>query len=79
MRAGVAPPGAHVLKGRQCRASLDAWKITKWNYPGDPGGTVEREIVVHQLHVDDPITPQQARQLARALIAAADEVGELTD
>jgi len=25
--------------------------------------------VVHELHADDPITPQQARGLARALIA----------
>jgi hypothetical protein len=37
-------------------------------------GTVEREIVVHQLHADDPIMPQQARQLASALVAAADEI-----
>jgi|SRR5271166_823681 len=45
----------------------------------DPDGMVEREIVVHQLHADGPITPRQARQVARTLIAAADEVGELTD
>ena len=45
----------------------------------DPDGMVEREIVVHQLHADSPITPRQARQVARRLIAAADEVGELTD
>jgi hypothetical protein len=32
VRAGVAPPGAHVLKGRECRASLDAWMITRWSY-----------------------------------------------
>ena len=25
--------------------------------------------MVHELHADDPITPQQARGLARALIA----------
>jgi hypothetical protein len=37
-------------------------------------GTVHREIVVHQLHSDDPITPGQARQLARALIAAVAEI-----
>jgi hypothetical protein len=37
-------------------------------------GTVEREIVVHQLHADHPITPQQARQVARALVAAADDI-----
>ncbi len=35
----------------------------------DPDGTVEREIVVNQLHAEDPITPQQARQLAGALTA----------
>jgi hypothetical protein len=40
---------------------------------------VEREIVVHQVHADGPVTPRQARQVARTLIAAADEVGELTD
>ena len=42
-------------------------------------GTVKREIVVHQLGAADPITPQQARQLARVLAAAADEINELTD
>jgi hypothetical protein len=41
-------------------------------------GTVKRGIVVHQLHADDPMTPQQARQLARALIAAADDVDRWT-
>jgi hypothetical protein len=41
-------------------------------------GTVEREIVVHQLHADEPITPQQARQLARALVAAADDIDRWT-
>ncbi len=43
-----------------------------------PDVTVAREVVVHELHADDAITPTQARQLARALIAAADEVDELT-
>jgi hypothetical protein len=33
---------------------------------------------VHRLHADDPINPAQARQLARALIAAADEYETLT-
>lgn len=36
-------------------------------------GSVEREIVVQDLHADDGLTVAHARQLARALIAAADE------
>ncbi|MDO2354655.1 hypothetical protein [Mycobacterium avium] len=36
-------------------------------------GSVEREIVVHDLHADHALTVSHARQLARALIAAADE------
>jgi hypothetical protein len=44
----------------------------------EPDGTVVRDIVVHQLHSDDPIMPRQARQLARALIAAADEIDRWT-
>jgi hypothetical protein len=39
-----------------------------------PDGTIEREVVVNQCHADDPMTPRQARQLARALIAAVAEV-----
>jgi hypothetical protein len=31
-------------------------------------------VVVHQLHADYPISAAQARQLARVLIAVADEV-----
>jgi 2-polyprenyl-3-methyl-5-hydroxy-6-metoxy-1,4-benzoquinol methylase len=34
--------------------------------------------VVHQLHADSPINAAQARQLARALVAAADEVDGLS-
>lgn len=37
-------------------------------------GEVTRHISVDQLHADNPITAVQARGLARALIAAADEV-----
>ncbi len=44
-----------------------------------PDGVVEREIVVHQLHADYPITAGQARQLARALMAAADELDRMTE
>ncbi|MBZ4622562.1 hypothetical protein [Mycobacterium avium] len=36
-------------------------------------GTVTRHISVHQLHADNPVTAAQARQLARTLVAAADE------
>jgi len=44
----------------------------------DPDGTIdERYVVVHQLHADYPITAAQARQLARVLIAVADEVDRL--
>jgi truncated hemoglobin YjbI len=43
-----------------------------------PDGTIdERHVVVHELHADNPITAAQARQVARALIAAADEVDAL--
>jgi hypothetical protein len=43
-----------------------------------PDGTIdERYVHVHQLHSDDAITAAQARQLARALIAAADQVDTL--
>lgn len=36
-------------------------------------GVVEREIVVHQMHRDGPITIAQARHLAAALTAAVEE------
>jgi hypothetical protein len=39
-----------------------------------PSGRVQPEVTISQLHQDDPITAAQARQLARVLIAAADEV-----
>jgi hypothetical protein len=32
-----------------------------------PSERIDREIVVHQLHADEPITAAEARQLARAL------------
>src|SRR5262245_29578328 len=38
-------------------------------------GTVTRSVVLD----DDDLTPQQARQLARALIAAADEVEQMSE
>ncbi|MCB0935748.1 MAG: hypothetical protein KDB55_07025 [Mycobacterium sp.] len=46
-------------------------------------GSTTREICVNQLHPDNPITVAQARQIARALMAAADAVerwglGEVT-
>ncbi len=37
-------------------------------------GTITREICVNQLHAGIPITPAQARQIARALMAAADAI-----
>ena len=40
-------------------------------------GEVQREIVAGVLHPDNPITSAQARQLARALMAAADELDAL--
>lgn len=36
-------------------------------------GSVEREIVVHELHADDGLTVAHARQVWRALGAAIDE------
>ncbi|GAB4672267.1 hypothetical protein [Mycobacterium avium] len=36
-------------------------------------GSVDREIVGHELNSDEGLTVAHARQLARALIAAADE------
>jgi hypothetical protein len=44
-----------------------------------PTGEVERVIAVGELHPDIPITAAQARQLGRALIAAADEMDSLSD
>lgn len=40
-------------------------------------GRIVRDIVVHELHADEPITIEQARRLAAALIAAADEVEQM--
>ena len=41
--------------------------------------SIEPEIVVHQLHADEPIkSAAAARQLALALIEAADELDSLT-
>ena len=42
-------------------------------------GTVEGDVVVHELRCDDPITPAQARQIARALVAAADIVDRMAE
>ncbi|BBY36310.1 hypothetical protein MMAN_04440 [Mycobacterium mantenii] len=42
-------------------------------------GTVTRHISVHQLHADNPVTAAQARQLARTLMAAADEADMMAD
>jgi hypothetical protein len=36
-------------------------------------GSVTRDIVVHQLHADEPITIKQARRLAAALTELVDE------
>ena len=40
-------------------------------------GRVERSILVDQTHPDDPLTPQQARELAAALVGAADEFEQM--
>ena len=37
-------------------------------------GSTRREVCVNQLHPDTPLTVSQARQIARALMAAADAV-----
>jgi hypothetical protein len=37
-------------------------------------GTVKREVVVHQTHADDPLTPSEAMQLVRALVGAVQEI-----
>ena len=42
-----------------------------------PDGRVERHIIVDELGARDPLTAAEARQLARALIAAADDVDRL--
>lgn len=47
----------------------------------DLDGTIEREIVVDQLHPDIALTSQQARQLADVLVVALAELeglGKLT-
>jgi hypothetical protein len=42
-------------------------------------GSIAPEIVVHELHADEPIkSSATARQLARALMAAADDFDRLT-
>jgi hypothetical protein len=41
--------------------------------------TVTPQVVVHQLHSDDPITSTQARHIARALMNAADVIDRRTD
>jgi hypothetical protein len=42
-------------------------------------GSIEPEIVVHRLHADQPIKcVAAARQLARAIMAAANEIDGLT-
>jgi hypothetical protein len=45
-----------------------------WASPGvqRPDGGVERHIIVDELGARDPLTAAEARQLARALIAADD-------
>jgi hypothetical protein len=42
-------------------------------------GRVERQIAVSPLHEDHPLTIEQARQFARALIAAADEIDQMSE
>ena len=42
-------------------------------------GSIAPEVVVHELHADEPIkSSATARQLARALMAAADDFDRLT-
>jgi hypothetical protein len=40
-------------------------------------GSVKREIVVHETHADEPLTPGEALQLARALSGAAAALGRI--
>jgi hypothetical protein len=42
-------------------------------------GSVQREIVVHELHHNEPITVEQARHLAIVLSQAADEVERMAN
>jgi hypothetical protein len=41
-------------------------------------GRIERQIEVHELHHDEPITPLEAQQLGAVIAAAADEVDRLS-
>jgi truncated hemoglobin YjbI len=41
--------------------------------------SVSHDIVVHELHAEHPLTITQARQLAAALTAAADEAEQMGD
>ena len=78
--AGALNVSALFLEGMRCwsGARRDA---AGGNWAGIVGaqyadGRVKREIVVH-LRNADALTPQQARELAAALIAAADEADEM--
>ena len=42
------------------------------------GGRIERQIAVHQLDYDEPITPFEAQQLAAVLAAAVAEINQLS-
>ena len=68
----------------------DQWVIERSdNHEGDievyitgiqsPDGLIDRKIAVSPLHRENPITPQQASQLARALIAATGECERLSE
>src|SRR3954454_11130033 len=72
------------------RSVGDQWVIERSdNHEGDievyitgiqsPDGLVDRKIAVSPLHWGNPITPQQASKLARALIAATGECERLSE
>jgi len=42
-------------------------------------GRVEREIYVHWLDASSPLTSAEARQVARALMAAADAINDIDE
>jgi hypothetical protein len=64
---------ARICHASYCRASSRPLKKRS------AAGSIEPEIVVHRLHADQPIKcVAAARQLARAIMAAANEIDGLT-
>jgi hypothetical protein len=79
LRLNLPPPVADLIDARHRQAGwhLDDIRVYISGIQKRSGEVVDRQIVVAELHPDNPISAAQARQTARALMATADELDQL--